>query len=489
MRANTSARRGPAALVLALAAAAVLSGCASTTSGQATSPLADPFRVAGLPAEDGPNGLRDNAPEPQGEVLRSDGGEIDTLALLAINDIEQYWDEHFDDAFGGTFDKVDSLLSYDSREPLSDRICGTDTYEMANAFYCLPVHGIAWDRGVLLPIGTKYFTEMGVVAVLAHEYGHALQNRGGLVDDPLTTPGVVMEQQADCLTGMYLRWVAEGNSQRFQLNTGDGLNRVLAGVIAIGDPPLGPLDHSGVTEGHGSALDRVSAVQMGFTTGADACAAMDLEEIEHRRGDLPLMMDIDDLLEPGAGQRELDADLLDSLDADMAGIFNLSEPPALSLDLAAMDCPDATVVQPATYCQATNTVAVDLDGLRSMGKVSDLSELTLQQGDYTALSVLMSRYALAAQHARGLPLDGAATALRTACLTGAAHRALAAGDASDSPLALTAGDVDETVSGVLTTGLVASDVNGATIPAGFTRIHAYRSGLIDGDIDACFDRF
>lgn len=57
------------------------------------------------------------------------------------------------------------------------------------------------------------------------------------------------------------------------------------------------------------------------------------------------------------------------------------------------------------------------------------------------------------------------------------------------PLALNAGDVDETVSGVLTTGLVASDVNGATIPAGFTRIHAYRSGLIDGDIDACFERF
>lgn len=106
---------------------------------------------------------------------------------------------------------------------------------------------------------------------------------------------------------------------------------MLAGVIAIGDPPLGPLDHRGVTEGHGSALDRVSAVQMGFTTGADACAAIDLEEIEHRRGDLPLMMDVDDLLEPGAGQRELDADLLDNLGTDMARIFDLSEPPALSL--------------------------------------------------------------------------------------------------------------------------------------------------------------
>ena len=59
---------------------------------------------------------------------------------------------------------------------------------------------------------------------------------------------------------------------------------------------------------------------------------------------------------------------------------------------------------------------------------------------------------------------------------------------SGTSLLLTAGDVDEAVAGLLTNGLVASDVNGDTVPAGFTRILAYRSGL-PGDPDVCYQRF
>ena len=35
-----------------------------------------------------------------------------------------------------------------------------------------------------------------------------------------------------------MRWVAEGNSPRFTLSTGEGLNNVLAAVIAFRDPLL-----------------------------------------------------------------------------------------------------------------------------------------------------------------------------------------------------------------------------------------------------------
>jgi hypothetical protein len=55
---------------------------------------------------------------------------------------------------------------------------------------------------------------------------------------------------------------------------------------------------------------------------------------------------------------------------------------------------------------------------------------------------------------------------------------------------LTAGDVDEAVAGLLTNGRVASDVDGVTVPAGFTRIVAFRSGLRDdGDGGICYRRF
>ncbi len=88
-------------------------------------------------------------------------------------------------------------------------------------------------------------------------------------------------------------------------------------------------------------------------------------------------------------------------------------------------------------------------------------------------------------------LDNAEAALRTACLTGVA-------DGQDdqrrsphptaTPSQLTAGDVDEAVSGILTNGLAASDVNGESVPSGFSRIDAFRVGVL-GDEDRCFKRF
>ena len=60
--------------------------------------------------------------------------------------------------------------------------------------------------------------------------------------------------------------------------------------------------------------------------------------------------------------------------------------------------------------------------------------------------------------------------------------------ADGNTIALTAGDVDEAVSGILTNGLVASDVNGESVPSGFSRIDAFRVGVL-GDVERCFKRF
>jgi hypothetical protein len=56
-------------------------------------------------------------------------------------------------------------------------------------------------------------------------------------------------------------------------------------------------------------------------------------------------------------------------------------------------------------------------------------------------------------------------------------------------LTLSAGDLDEAVAGLLTNGLVASDVNGDKVPSGFSRISAFRAGVQTDDIDTCYDQF
>jgi hypothetical protein len=377
-------------------------------------------------------------------------------------------------------------MSYDSDDPSSPAVCGTDTYQEPNAFFCPSRNLLAWDRGVFVPTGRKFFGDVAVAALMAHEYGHAVQHMAGIVDD--NTHVIVSEQQADCLAGTYIRWVAEDKSPRFSLSTGDGLNHVLAAAITLRDPIMGPQDAQMLEEGHGTALDRVSAFQMGFVGGPSECAKIDLAEIEGRRGDLPMALPLDGGGDVQSGEVPIDEDTLGTLMEVLGEVYQPSEAPTLSY--GAEQCADAPPSPPASYCPDTNTIFVDLPALQKLGEVADESNYVLLQGDNSALSVVTSRYALALQHQNGEPLDTPVAALRTACLTGVAQRAMAESIElpSGNSLILTAGDLDEAVAGLLTNGLAASNVDGQTVPAGFTRIVAYRSGLT-GDRDLCEKRF
>lgn len=465
-------------------AALLVAGCSTLVDGRAVSLFDDPFRVGGLPAADGDSGPRPNAPQPSGTVRNTDGGDVDKLALLSVNDIQDFWKQAYGPPLNGTFKPVKTLVSYDSNNPRSPAVCHNKTYQEPNAFFTSRCDLIAWDRGGFLPTGKRYFGDMAVPGVLAHEYGHALQQMAKLVNR--RTPTLVREQQADCFAGVYMFWVAEGKSPRFILSTGDGLDHLLAGVITTRDPVMDS-DEPNPDE-HGSALDRVSAFQMGFITGDGACAGIDRNEIEKRRGDLPTSLRADPQGEPETGEVRIDQDTLSTLMELLGKIFAPKQPPTLSYNQPG--CSDAKAGPPAAYCPNTNTISVDLPELQKTAQFAGEKQHRLPQGDDTALSIVMSRYVLALQRERGLPLDTPWTALRTACLTGVAHRQMA--EPIDVPshhkLILTAGDLDEAVSGLLINRMAASDVNGVSVPAGFTRIAAFREG-IGSDTERCFQRF
>ncbi|MGE0216267.1 peptidase, partial [Mycolicibacterium sp.] len=445
----------------------------------------EPFGVAGMPATDGPTGLRPSAEGPTRDVADSDGGDIDQLAASAISDIETYWETAYPETFDDEFIPAKALISWDANG-FDGEFCGEDTFGLVNAGFCYSDRTIGWDRGELLPGLRRAFGDMGVVMVLAHEYGHAVARLSGLSGDDTET--LVAEQQADCLSGSYMRWVAEDNSPRFTLSTGEGLNGVLAGVISFRDPLLNEDDPDVGYDEHGSAFERVSAFQFGFTDGPSACAAIDLREIGQRRGNLPVL-----LPEDQTGELPVTEDSVRSIVDAMEILFTPTNPPALSLDAdTAADCPDARPSPPASFCPATNTITVDLAGLEELGAQSAPEDGgQLAAGDNMAYSVLVSRYMLAIQREHGgVALDTAEAALRTACLTGVATVKMTkeVTTPDGNTIALTAGDVDEAVSGILTNGLAASDVNGETVPSGFSRIDAFRVGVL-GDTERCFRRF
>jgi predicted metalloprotease len=461
-----------------------VAGCSQATvlDGRAVSMRYDPYRVAGLPTSNGASGPRAAAPSAAGRVENTDDGEIDRAALMAVEDIEDFWSQHYSDAFAGTFAPVSRLVSVDPRASMT--VCNEDAGAFDyNALYCAPDDLIAWDRVDLMPVAKEFFGDMTINGLLAHEYGHALQTRAGLVGEQRSSI-LVREQQADCLGGVYMRWVAEGHSPRFSLNTTRALDQVMAGAIA-GRDPISTYDTRSLDPpSHGTALDRVSAIQTGFDLGAQGCAAIDSAEIQQRRGNLP-----QSLFDPASPQSDIaiNDQTLSTLLELLGQIFSPANPPTLAPEGGGCA---VSQQQPVAYCPDTNQIAVDMSTLQKVGAPADESDFVLLQGDNTALSMVTSRYVLALQHERGLPLSSAVAAMRTACLTGVAQRKMAdpIRRPSGNQLVLGAGDLDEAVSGLLTNGMVATDVSGTPVPSGFTRILAFRAGLL-GVAEDCYQRF
>ncbi|WP_059017590.1 neutral zinc metallopeptidase [Mycobacterium sp. M26] len=464
--------------------AVVLAGCGSTVQGKAVSIFDDPFKVAGLQAVDGSSGLRPNAEPPTRKVTDGDGGEVDEIAVQSVSDLETFWESAYGETFKFEFKPVKAVISWNS-DDYDGTFCDESTAGLINAAFCEDDNTIGWDRGVLMPSLRQANGDMAITMVLAHEYGHAIQKLAKL--NKKGTPTLVAEQQADCLAGVYMRWVAEGNSPRFTLSTGDGLNNLLAAMISFRDPLLSQDDYYDTGDEHGSAFERISAFQFGFTDGASSCATIDAQEIGQRRGDLPVELQSDQSGEWPVSEESTKA-IVDAMNI----LFEPKNPPQLTFDTSkTASCPDARPSPPVSFCPSTNTIAVDLAGLEKMGTSNEGDETSLVQGDNTAYSALVSRYMLALQHQQGgLVLDNAEAGLRTACLTGVATTKLSkeVTTPDGNTVALTAGDIDEAVSGLLTNGLAASDVNGETVPAGFSRIDAFRIGVL-GDQERCIKRF
>jgi predicted metalloprotease len=374
-------------------------------------------------------------------------------------------------------------VSYDSKGA-GVQICGESTAGFVNAFYCggNGEDAIAWDRGVLLPGLTKQFGPMSVVGVLAHEMGHAVQFRLGEKSSmTASTPTIVREQQADCYMGNFMRWVAEGKSKHFQLNTGKGLNDILATVFFIRDPA----GLSARTEGaHGLAFDRVYAFQEGFRNDPKRCASMDGDEIDNRIEE----KERNAADEKVGGQVDpSDSKILGLLQDSLDEAFkdNNAEQPKITVN--GSKCEKGTSTSPTTYCPDENIVGVDIDALKKIAKPpaegAEPGAKGAGIGDFAAFAEIASRYSMAIQKQIGASLDDENAGLRTACLTGAWTRFTVDKDPNtqDGKLHLAVGDLDEAVAELLQDdSLIAADLDGKQVESGFARVEAFQRGYDEG---------
>ena len=132
-----------------------------------------------------------------------------------------------------------------------------------NAFYCYEDNFVVYDDVGLFPELYDTFGPFSVALVLAHEWGHAIQDRAE--NDGQQT--IHKELQADCFAGAWTQ-VQGARTSGPQLEPGD-LESSVAALLEFRDVPgTAPDDPSA----HGSAFDRVSAFQDGFEFGIERCA-------------------------------------------------------------------------------------------------------------------------------------------------------------------------------------------------------------------------
>ncbi len=221
-----------------------------------------------------------------------DANSNEQCALLAdVNSVQAFWAQALPDQADVSYEKATTQFFTGS----TDTGCGGATADVG-PFYC-PV-----DKNVYLD--TTFFDAMlegqlgaeggpfSEAYVLAHEYGHHVQDLLGTMSKVRTQQGpnsdsVRLELQADCYAGMWAKFattVEDENGEVFILDlTQDDINRALDAAAAVGDDRI-QQKSSGRTNPetwtHGSAAARQYWFSKGLQDGTlESCDTFGTDQL------------------------------------------------------------------------------------------------------------------------------------------------------------------------------------------------------------------
>jgi len=407
--------------------------------------------------------------------------DIDTLIELSIADLEQFWTEQMPAVWDVDYTPVTAYGPYIVSQG-DVPVCGgplqPQQYQ-GNAFYCSLNDTVQWDlEGLMAPLWTEY-GDFTVALVMAHEWGHAVQERAGFDD---SQPTIVSELQADCLAGAWTGRIDRDESDILRLDPGD-LEEGMAGFILIGDS-LGSAPNG--ADAHGNSFARLSAFFDGYSRGAGFCAGFEDTPPPFFHIDLEASGGVIDL--PYAETAPLLSQALEDFWAALwPQEFGTAWDPVdstIPVFPSSGDLPSCGGFTPdrsffegnAFYCPADDYVAWDEEQL--------FPALYQNIGDMAIGLVLATQWHEAVQTRLGLATEGEAATLQRDCLTGVWTAALTFEfDTPQNPtqIVLTAGDLDEGISGFLVTSAPAGTEGHASA---FRRFESFKDGFLNG-VDVC----
>jgi predicted metalloprotease len=411
------------------------------------------------------------------KIVNDNGSEINRIAANAIRDLEEFWVATYPAVFDGEpyVPIAGGYWSINRNTRPSTLPCTPSDINQVlnNAYYCGFDDAIAWDEEFLMPALAEEFGDFTVAVVLAHEWGHAIQERRALDE-----PTVVLELQADCFAGAWVKHVVSSGKSRFEVNT-EQLDKSLAGVLSLCDAPGAEADDPNA---HGSGFDRVGAFQSGFESGAGRCR-------EFKVGDpqpYQFAFEDEDFVTQGdMDYSDITTQAFGSLDSYWAATFPaLSggtpwEPMEPARPFTTSDPPECNgrvVTQYRLFlCVPDRYVGYD-DG-ETMPRAYEF-------GDFAVAALFGTQYGLEVQdQLKKPPGDEVTATVRADCFTGAWSAALlpqAQADPAAGPthvVRLSSGDLDEAVQVLLT---FRTESDRERQGPGFRRVQAFRTGVLNG---------
>ncbi len=414
--------------------------------------------------------------------------DYDGFLVAVVKDLETFWAANLPAVYGTSFEPLAGGVHAAYRDRTS-RIpgCGNRTTRyrdvQGNAFYCADGDFMVYDDDELVPNLVQELGRSAIGIVLAHEFGHAIQQRTGNIDQPT----VLKEQQADCFAGAWTAHIVRGESDAFQFDDTDVRSGLIA-MIQVADP----IQLAGSNDGdaHGTGFDRVGAFQDGFTGGVERCKPF---FTEHRQlVNVPFIASDNNgnfpMHDPSGGGSDVATAIPKNLDQFWVALLTAKgvdfTPPTIRLYPTSGPFPDCPGAKPGTfrrnvfYCAATNTVMVD----ETFG-----SQLINNIGDMAIGYLISQGFSESVQRALKSPLKGEPRALMNDCLTGVWTQAMIPDQSSATPttnpdgtpvISLAAGDLDEAV----IMAIQRSDASTGTNVRGsaFEKIASFRSGVLNG---------
>ncbi len=208
--------------------------------------------------------------------------EIEQVVCGAVDDVSIYWEGQYPVSFQGAFSGTDTVFFSGATQTG----CGGASAQ-TGPFYCPVDQLVYFDLDFLQQLQDEFGATGDLAAqyIVAHEYGHHVQNVTGISDRvrglQQQFPGsanefsVAMELQADCFAGAWASSVAE----RGLFDREGEVDEALGAAEAVGDDRImeaAGQDVNPESFTHGSAEQRREWFDTGFVSGdPEECRTFD----------------------------------------------------------------------------------------------------------------------------------------------------------------------------------------------------------------------